>query len=219
MSQPVGRQMLEGVRLARRRLHAFDVVGALRKPLYASRREDHHVAGAGLPEVPYPAVYENEVARHYRALPEGLAGAEVATSYRMTCICRQLERLVARADADVGETVVARRHARHAGGRCLVVDYTLARPKPLQDRKREHVPRPLLDVCDSVVAPEGLLHGAGRDVERLVEVGAEAHRDGDCDDERVKPLAAVVLPGLGRSFVRSRPVRDLETLGNLAHVR
>ena len=219
MALPVSRQMLERVGLARRRLHALNVVGALRKPLDASRREDHHVAVAGLSEIPYPAVHEDEVARHYRTLPERLAGAEVATSYRMTCICRQLERLFARADAYVCEAVVARRHARHAGGRCLVVDYTLASPEPLQDREREGIPCLLLDVLDGVVAPERFLHRAGGNVERLVEVGTEAHRDGNRYDKRVKPLAAVVLPGLGRSFARSRPVRYLETLGNLAHVR
>ena len=80
------------------------------------------------------------------------------------------------------------------------------------------VKKALLDVCDGVVAPQRLLHGASRNVERFVEVCAKGHRDGNRDDERVEPLTAVDLPALRRLLVRGRRVWDLETLGNLAHV-
>ena len=82
------------------------------------------------------------------------------------------------------------------------IHHTLARPRPFRKRKRERIPRRLLNSSRGMIAPERLLHRAGRDLERLVEVGAKGHRDRNRDNQRVEPLPPVVLKSLLRHQVR-----------------
>ena len=69
--------MLKRVRLTGARLHALDVVGALRKSVDTSCGENHHIFILRLEEVPLPPVDENEIARRDGALPELLSGLDV----------------------------------------------------------------------------------------------------------------------------------------------
>ena len=153
-------------------------------------------------KVPQPTVHEQEVADSTVATPDALAcHYMIAMSLAADQPTRPLDERVRgdllghvrhRGHTDDVVPVVVRTHDERTGTWCPEIDERLARDKPFElFQHRRAVPARGVHRLFRLgpVAVERWAHGSCRDIERLVEIGAKRHCDGNRDDEDIQPFA------------------------------